>query len=380
MTIKTIVNNSNDIMYYDSDYDCLLDNIWNHLTLNNIEKSNLDNHIHNSLRYIQSPDFYKPVINKIYPIPPRSIWHYDGNYFKCSQSLEVSNSIYDLHGYITKIIKSIKNYKVGVELSGGFDSSLIIELLLSNGVDPFLIGYSCKRYEFRTERSIQSIYTKKVKESILIDSGDVLPFLDLPNCPLHQLPNPTSIYYKSKYLSAKYCKSNNVDILFNGMSGDNLFCEIASGDKLPQSWYNWMIDNRWFHENIFLKEKVSYLPVHTHQLSSLIFKERHDMGFDSEKIWARQYFKKYLPKELVNYTYKADHVGDYIEGIKRSFFDIKKMFKITKEVTGNKEFSESNFLKLFKNIEIYDDNQLKDIMAKTSFAVWIYSCVNQMEL
>jgi len=42
MKIKTIRNNSNYILYYDSDHDCLLDNIWDHLTLNNIEKSNFN--------------------------------------------------------------------------------------------------------------------------------------------------------------------------------------------------------------------------------------------------------------------------------------------------------------------------------------------------
>ena len=71
-------------------------------------------------------------------------------------------------------------------------------MLIENGIEPFLIGYSCDRYEFRTERYIQSIFSNKVKESILINSKDILPFQNLKGCPPHQIPNPSSLYYFNK--------------------------------------------------------------------------------------------------------------------------------------------------------------------------------------
>ena len=37
-------------------------------------------------------------------------------------------------------------------------------------------------------------------------------------------------------------------------------------------------------------------------------------------------------------------------------------------VTKNSDFAESNLYALFKNIEKDDDNQLKDILAKVSYA------------
>jgi hypothetical protein len=379
--IQSIVNNSNSILYFDADSNAILNDIWSQITLENISKSNYNNHRLNSSHYIQSPQHYKPVLRNIYPIPPRSKWQYDGGFsLKCFQSLEPSKLIYNLPKLIHKLIKPLKNYKIGVELSGGLDSSIIISMLIANGIEPFLIGFSCDRYEFRTERYIQSIYTNKVQSSILLDSSKILPFQDLLNCPTHQLPNPTSLYYYSKYVTAKHCKENNVDILFNGMSGDTLFCDSVSGNSMPESWHNWMMDNRWFHENVFTKLQVKYLPVYTNNLASIIFKERLNMGFDSQKIWARQYFKNYLPSELVNYTYKADHVGDLIEGIKKSYFEVKELFKYTEEVTGNSEFSESSLSKCYNNIEKYHDNQLKDIMAKVSYAVWIYTSVKNLNI
>jgi hypothetical protein len=377
--LQSIINSSNSILYFDADSNVILDNIWDKLTLEDLSKSSFDNHYINSARYIQSPDCYKPVFKKIYPLPPRSKWQYDGISFKCTQSLEVNNSNYNLFDLIQKFIRPLKKYKIGVELSGGLDSSIIISMLIANGIEPFLIGFSCDRYEFRTERHIQSFYKNKVQNTILLDSRKILPFQNLLDCPAHQLPNPTSLYYFSKQVTANRCKENGIEILFNGMSGDALCCESVFGNSLPESWHNWMMDNRWFHENVFTKSQVQYLPVYTNTLASKIFEKRLNMGFDSHKNWARNYFKDFLPKELIDYSYKADHVGDLIEGIKSSYFDVKELFNITEEITKNKEFSEVNVSKLFNNIEKYHDTQLKEIMAKVSYAVWIYSLRNILD-
>jgi hypothetical protein len=378
--LQSIINNSNAILYYDAGSNVISENIWNKITLEDLSKSSFDNHYINSARYIQSPDSYNPVFKNIYPVPPRSKWLYDGISFKCIQSLEVNKSNYNLFDLIQKFIQPLKKYKIGVELSGGLDSSIIISMLIANGIEPFLIGFSCDRYEFRTERHIQSLYKNKVQNTILLDSRQILPFQNLLNCPAHQLPNPTSLYYYSKQVTAKHCKENGIDILFNGMSGDALCCESIFGNFMPESWHNWMMDNRWFHENVFTKSHVQYLPVYTNTLASEIFKERVNMGFDSQKIWARLFFKEFLPSELVNYTYKADHVGDLIEGIKRSYYEVKELFKTTEELTKNRAFSESSLSKLYENIERYDDNQLKEIMAKVSYALWIYGSVNNLDL
>lgn len=368
-----VTNKSNSTVYFDVETNSTYENVWDKISIESLRNSNLENHLYNSSSYIQSPDFYKPVLNNIYPIPPRSRWLYNGFSFKCLQSLVVSSLDSDLEEIIHRQLNVLKKYKIGVELSGGLDSSVIISLLLSNGIEPFLVGFSCDRYEFRTERHIQNIYREKVKKSVLIDSRDILPFQNLKECPPHQIANPTSLYYYGKHITAEYCKNNNVDILFNGMSGDSFFCESVIGNEMPNLWHNWMMDNRWFHENVFYKKQIHYLPVYTKAIANKIFVERAGKGFDSQKKWAREYFKKYLPEELVNYNYKADHVGDLIEGIQKSFYDVEEIFQVTKDITKNNEFSRENLVKLFDNIEKYQDQQLKDIMGKVSYANWIYS-------
>lgn len=370
---QILTNNTDKIIYFDVKSNSLSDDVWDKISIDSLCNSNYQNHLYNSTRYIQSPDIYKPVLINIFPIPPRSKWSYNGLRFECVQSLEVSEYNHNLFTIISKLVKPIKKYKIGVELSGGLDSSIIISMLIENGIEPFLVGFSCDRYEFRTERSIQNIYRNKVKESVLINSQDILPFQNLKNCPPHQLPNPTSLYFYGKLLTAEYCKNNNVDILFNGMSGDSFFCESVFGNKIPNLWYNWMMDNRWFHENIFYKKQIHYLPIYSRAIAESIFIERVGKGFDSQKKWAREYFKNYLPKELVNYQYKADHIGDLIEGIKKSFYDVKEIFEFTRHLTKSDDFSEENLFILFDNIEKYHDNQLKEIMGKVSYANWIYS-------
>lgn len=368
-----IINNSNNLVYFDIETNTISNNIWNKITYESLSESNLNNHLLNSNNYIQSPNHYAPVLKNIFPIPPRSKWSNDRSRFECIQSLEVSEYNHNLFTIISKLVKPIKKYKVGVELSGGLDSSIIISMLIENGIEPFLIGYSCDRYEFRTERYIQSIFSNKVKESILINSKDILPFQNLKGCPPHQIPNPSSLYYFNKQIIADSCKENGVDILFNGISGDSFFCESVFGNEMPNLWHNWMLDNRWFHENVFYKKQIHYLPVYSKNIAESIFMERKGMGYDSQKIWARNYFKDYLPKELVYYNYKADHVGDLIVGIQRSYYDVKDIFEFTRSITKKSEFSEENLLKLFDNIEKYNENQLKEIMGKVSYATWIYS-------
>jgi hypothetical protein len=378
--LQSIVNSSNSIMYFDMNSNVVSNNIWDKITLEDLSQSSFQNHDINSVRYIQSPDYYKPVFKNIYPIPPRSKWQFDGHSFKCTQSLEINYSNYNLFDLIKRLIRPLGKYKIGVELSGGLDSSIIISMLIANGIEPFLIGFSCDRYEFRTERHIQSIYKNKVKYTILLDSQEILPFQNLLNCPVHQLPNPTSLYYFSKQVTAKHCEENNIDILFNGMSGDALFCESVLGNYMPESWRNWMMDNCWFNENIFSKSLVQYLPIYTIGIARIISRERVNLGFDSQKIWARQYFKDFLPSELVNFTYKADHVGDFIHGLNKSYYEVKELFRTAEEITKNPDFSESSLSKIYKNIDKYHDNQLKEIMAKVSYALWIYTCIKHLKL
>jgi len=367
-----IKNTSNKMMFFDISKKQLFDNIWDVLTIDTIKKANYFNHFINSSHLIQSPDIYHTVIPNIYPIPSKSRWVLTNNVFKCTQSLQVSKNNLETDEIISKLINPIKKYKIGVELSGGLDSSLIIGAFKKNKVNPYLIGFYSKRFEFRTERHIQDLYKNGADKYELIDSDEILPFQNLLHTPKHQLPYHSSLWYYAKKYTGLICNNNNIDILFNGMAGDAIFCEEV-GDSFPHAWYNWMMDYGWFNEYVFNEYQIKYLPVYSKALIEQIFKSRIGQDYDAQKNWAREYFKNYLPTELVDFNYKADHIGELLAGIKNSYKDVLELFRFTNEVIGDKEFTNEKFRMLYDKIEKYDDKQLTEIFAKVSYANWVYS-------
>jgi hypothetical protein len=367
-----IKNNTDKMMFFNKSSGILEKDIWKHLTFDTLSNANYDNHLKNTRHLIQSPDIYEPVINEIYPIPSKSSWHFSGTKFICSQNLMVQKNSIDIKKIFHKIIRPLKKYKIGVELSGGLDSSLIISILRQNGIEPFLIGFSSNRYEFRTERHIQELYKNESVEYELIDSSDLYPLKGLLNTPQHQLPYHSSLWYYSKSFIANRCKEHNIDLLFSGMAGDTIFCEKV-GNSFPYEWHNWQMDYGWFHEYVFIDQGLKYMPVYSKSLVDEIFKLRKNQEYDSQKKWARDFFKDYLPNELVSYNYKSDYIGEVLEGIKRAYSDISELFYITNKILKSKEFSKEKLSILFNQIEKYDNDQLNEIFSKVSFANWIYS-------
>jgi hypothetical protein len=371
-----IINDTYKYKYFNSNSLQLYEDIWDILTLNNLSSSSLVNHLYNSAHYVAKPNIYKPVIKDIYPIPPKSKWEFIENQFVNKDNLEIKlNKNREFSEIIKKLIKTLKNYKIGVELSGGLDSSVIIGVLKHFKINPFLIGFKCDRYEFRTERIIQDFYVSNSSNSFLIDSKSVLPFSGLKMTPKHQLPNPSSLYHNLKLCIAKKCYLNKIEILFNGMAGDPFFSDNVDGNKLPFNWQKWMLDNNWHNEYVFSKFKIIYTPTSNRQIAEFIFNHRINAGPDNSKKWARSYFSKYLPKELVKFQYKADHIGDLIEGIEESYADVLHIYSVAYEITKNKEFEKNQLDKLYDGIQKYDDRQIKNIIANISYANWLNSIV-----
>lgn len=367
-----IKNDSEKMMFFNKSTGVLEETIWECLTFDALRNANYINHLINTKCLIQSPDIYIPVIADIYPIPSKSSWSISENNFVCTQKLIVHDKSINIDKIIKKITAPLKKYKIGVELSGGLDSSLIISILRKNGIDPFLIGFTSDRYEFRTERHIQELYEKQAIECKLINIDEIPPLKGLLDTPKHQLPYHSSLWYYSKNIIAKSCKEHHVDILFSGMSGDTIFCEKV-GDSFPYEWHNWRMDYGWFNEYSFLQYGLKYSPVYSRPLVDEIFKLRKNQEYDSQKQWARDFFKDYLPNELIDFNYKADYIGEFIDGIKNSYLDIVELFKVTNDIVASNEFSQEKLTILLDDIEKYDNEQLNEIFAKLSFANWIYS-------
>jgi hypothetical protein len=287
----------------------------------------------------------------------------------------------DLLSTIKRLLNIIKREGIAVELSGGLDTSIIIGLLDHLGVKPLLIGMKSDRFEFRTERIIQELFIEKFPNAHLISYEENQPFKDLVNTPVHQLPSPTSVFHSQGIPIAKLCNKNGINILLTGMGLDALFCDSPYMDghqRHPDSWFSWMLDDDWFNEYVYGKFGINcQSAAASNSLIRIIWSMRQGQGEDLKKWWARNTFADFLPSELVQFAYKADHNGNYIDGIWKATDGIRTIFRTAYEVTGFEELNIRSLDDLISNIQMRDDKKDKIFLARVSFANWIYGLARE---
>lgn len=369
-----ISNQTNSYKYFNSSQLKLIINGFNFLNVESISSSNLENHIINLSQGVERPDIYQEVIKNIYPIPPFSKWKYNERGFKLlDQPTVPSNSNLQSKDNFLELIKSkikyLKNKKIAIELSGGLDSSIIIELFKLCGIEANLIGLISKNYEFRTERIIQDLYAKQHHNSFLIDSKDALPFSNLLHCPPHPLPTKKSLFFYQKEIIAKKCAEENIDYLFNGIIGDTVFCDKIGSTR----WHKWEFDNNWFNDIIFKPNNVFYITTNFDFVLNYFFNQRKQEPFDPFKVWARDHFGNILPDKLSKYYYKTDHLEEIIEGIYSSENDISEIYKLTKIITKNDLFTNEKLGRDLNTFKRMSDKEIDIFFAKVSYGVWIHS-------
>lgn len=372
-------------MYFNKSTGNIHDNLFELLNIDLVKNANLKAHENNISNYFSRPDKYQEVIKGIYPIPPRSIWEYeDGKFYNINNRDIPSNTnsnFPELLDIIERLSKPFRHKKIGIELSGGLDTSIVIGLIEHLGFNPFLVGIKSDRYELRTESYIQEKYTDKQSNVCLKDSSESLPFSNLLSCPTHQLPSSSSLYYMHAFQIAKESSERGINIILSGMGFDTLLCENPNSEDinlLPDSWKSWMLDDNWFNENIYNKYGIIYK---SGAASSVIIKKiwamRKGEGEDIKKWWGRKTFSDYLPEELVNYAYKADNSGGFLDGVLNSKNEISTIFKIAHEVTKLEEFSQNSLDSLIKNAHLVEEEKDKLILARISFANWIYGLIRE---
>ena len=373
-----INNQTNFYKYFNSFESKLIHNGFDFLNMESIFSSNLVSHIKNLSKGIERPDTYNEVIKHVYPIPPFSKWQYDENRFNfLDQTTSLKSNPKTLDNFIDLVkskTKYIKNKKIAIELSGGLDSSIIIELFNLCGIETNLIGLISKNYEFRTERIIQEHYVKK-NNSFLIDSKDALPFARLLECPPHPLPTKKSLFYYQKEVIANKCVEEKIEFLFNGIIGDTIFCDKIESTR----WNKWEFDNNWFNNFIFEPNKVSYVTTNFDFVLNYFFDQRKHEQSDPFKIWARNHFGNILPEKLSKYYYKTDHLEEIIEGIYSAENDMSETYKLTKTITKNHFFTYEKLGKDLNNFKLMSEKEIDTFFAKVSYAVWIYSLRNILD-
>jgi len=379
--MNMVINNpKSKYIYFNRQTNQLQYEIYDLITIDRLRNANLKSHENNVSNYYSRPDRYKEVIKGIIPIPPRSRWLYDGNSFFCFNnrivSFEYHRDLFDLLKTSQRLASVFQNKKVGVELSGGLDTSLVIGILEYLGIHTYLIGMRSSRYELRTESFIQDKYAASFQNVKLINGEEALPFSNLSASPLHQLPSSSSLYYSQASKIAEECNNEGVEFLFSGMGFDALLCDYPiskSENEFPDSWFSWMLDDNWFNENVYDKFNITYKSA---AASPLIIKTiwalRRKQSEDLKKWWARETFKDFLPSELVNYAYKGDNSGGFVDGFMNAKNDIANLFQVAYDITNFNEFNPANLHDLSQNVHLVDERKDKLILGRVSFANWIF--------
>jgi hypothetical protein len=169
------------------------------------------------------------------------------------------------------------------------------------------------------------------------------------------------------------CNELCVDILVTGCGGDVAFCNDISNDKC--SWVPAIFNDSWLQDMVFTPKGIQVVSFFSeNDILECIWNLRRGQKADPRKLWARNFFRDFLPRELVDFTYKADFWGLYIDGLLNSLPEIRSIHKKAFDISGNPYFEVANFNEIFKNDLLNCDQVLyQRIEARISAAIWINS-------
>jgi len=353
--------------------------IWEQLELGLWKDFLPENFEHNTIQGLLNRPNWKPVLKDIMPVYPGMMW--------VEEKKQIEDPLFIPKIRVTglnEFLYAAKTFfdkyagkKIGVQLSGGLDSSIIIGLLKHFGIPFSLIGMSTTRYEFRTERYIQNLLAEWGDNAILIDYEAHLPQFDLDKVPPFQYPDLLCLNYSSDQAMAKECEKLDIDILLTGNGGDNVFADEVPSNPKACNWRPQIFTDSWLKDVVYAPKGVDLLPFFGDlQILEAIYNLRIGQPEDIPKLWARNFFRNYLPKELVNYSYCADFWGLYIDGLHSSLSTIRQLCSHAFELTLHPHFSNNSIDALLnQDLLIAKKEMYQKLESRIALAVWLNSSI-----
>lgn len=379
-----ITNNSLSLKYYDTHSGALI-SANEALFPERINASDLDSCLRNGLfTYRRTTESYLPVAGVI-PIPGRTSWKLCNGEFiyensRGNKRLNKLSSLSRLDHLVERYSRIIDGRKVAIELSGGLDTALIIEILRAHGIKLLYVGFTSERYEFRTERAIQNYYLEDSNDCKMIDYAECPAFASLTSTPLHPFPTADSLYHARHSTIIEATKSLGANILLNGNAGDSLLCHgfehISS--EVPRGYDQWSLTDTWTVDTMFVPRGISYLcPFAFEPVIRNMIGMRKGFPEDSMKLWARKTFSNILPYQLSKFAYKANHDCWVADGLRDAISDIKTVVNTAFEVTKHPELNSRTMIKTAAHYFHAPEKEKHQFLLKLSFAVWLYGFVRE---
>lgn len=353
--------------------------IWKHLTEGLWRDLSPENYEYNVIQGLLNRSNCKPVLKNILPIYPEMKWNQEKRKLEDPYFIPIKNetSLKDFLIAAESFFDTFSHKKIGVQLSGGLDSGIIIGLLKHFGIPFSLIGMSSSQYEFRTERHIQNILAEWSSEVRLLDYEKYLPLFEIDKVPAFQYPDMLCLNYSADNAMALECERFSVDILLTGNGGDNLFADEVPKNPKDCTWLPQIFTDTWLNDIVYAPKRVQLIPFFADkQIIHTLYNLRSGLPEDNTKVWARNFFKDFIPQELANYTYCADFWGLYISGLQNSLPTVNKLFNRAYDLTNHHCFSGKTIQDLLnQDLLNAHKSMYQKIEARISLAVWLNALI-----
>lgn len=378
MTFTSHIIPQPSLTFFDEEKNVLCPDIWEKLRLGLWVDYSIDNQLWNDCLGSTEQVHRRPVFPRIWPI-------YQGFKWDCSHNGLMEDIYYpdivpmDKNTFLDRCEKYFSQFdgkRLGVHLSGGLDSSLIIGLLHYFNISFYLFGIITDRFEFRTERRIQEILAPLGVRTEFVKIEDYPFYSGLDRIPAKQIPDGNIKAYESAKAIARACRKNGVEVVFGGQGGDSLFVDAI---PLPPSRIGFNIGNEFDvaeeRELIYEPEGVEIKSFYSDKsIIEGIYNLRLGEKEDATKMWARNFFKDFLPRELVDHNYTADFLGLSLSGLEAAKPIVKRLFEQAYDLLKHPIFSFESIREMMETkVFRFDYNRYINYCSRISIASWLNS-------
>ena len=353
--------------------------IWNELESGMWRNYLVENRLQNDAIGEVKQMEWRPEFPGFYTINEGFRWNFSKNALE--EELYVPSVVEDadIHTFLDAVagfFSQFEHNRIGVHLSGGFDSGLIICLLRHFGIPFVPIGLGSTRFEFRTERRIQEILATYGNDARLLDFDDYPFYANLDKKPKHQVPDSNIKMIDGSTALAEEFARSGCDVVFTGQGGDTLFVDAI---RSSSDFRGYNIGNEftfpWEQDFIYGPRGIKLVSMFSDkgiidQITNLRVGQRED----PLKLWARHFFKEFLPAELSDFSYCADFFGLSADGLQLAKPKIKELFDEAYEYMPIPLFSPKGTKKMMKaDVLSFEYETYCDFCTKVSIAAWLHS-------
>lgn len=351
--------------------------IWKELEAGLWRSFDVDNFIYNqSLPCTgQRKTEYRPIFKDISPIYPGHTWDWEQGCLREERFYPrlLSDVSWDSFMEVARnFFARFEGKRIGVHLSGGLDSSLIMALLKYLKIPFVAVGLTSERWEFRTERAIQECVGQWAEDALLLDMENYWNYAEEDyTCE----PYPYSLCYvcQTEQALIDAFVERQVDVVFTGQGGDSVLIDAVPEDGQGRGFnlkneFRFALEEEWYAS--YGMELVSFFA--DENIIEQLVNLRRGEGEDTRKVWARQFFRKILPRELSEYVYKADYVAYWIRNLEEMKTQIRPLFERAYRLLGHQGFNESAIRELEQeNLNALESDDFSRFSARFLIAIWL---------